>query len=54
MRIKILLLKRKKLCTGDNLLFMTQKIQENLNRGKKVCAIHIYSFGRLRPFSLER
>ena len=26
--------------TGDNLLFMTQKIQENLNRGKKVCGIY--------------
>jgi hypothetical protein len=26
--------------TGDNLLFMTQKIQESLNRGKKVCGIY--------------
>ena len=26
--------------TGDNLLFMTQKIQECLNRGKKVCGIY--------------
>ena len=26
--------------TGDNLLFMTQKIQESLNRGKKFCGIY--------------
>jgi hypothetical protein len=26
--------------TDDNLLFMTQKIQESLNRGKKVCGIY--------------
>jgi hypothetical protein len=26
--------------TGDNLLFMTQKIQKSLNRGKKVCSIY--------------
>jgi hypothetical protein len=26
--------------TGDSLIFMTQNIQESLNRGKKVCGIY--------------